>query len=116
MQLLVLVNVKFSFANLLLLAVFNIKTNSAITFQYDCFLNICCIYVKVLARIRTKFTLLGIQQFKYRFLKDLEQERNAYYRACIAEFQQLGYQEQYLAQLTDDLVPVLGVNPSNKNT
>ncbi|EGI72325.1 MULTISPECIES: hypothetical protein [Pseudoalteromonas] len=45
-----------------------------------------------------------------------EQERNAYYRACIAEFQQLGYQEQYLAQLTDDLVPVLGVNPSNKNT
>ncbi|MBH0047286.1 hypothetical protein [Pseudoalteromonas sp. NZS11_1] len=44
-----------------------------------------------------------------------EQERNAYYRACIAEFQQLGYQEQYLAQLTDDLVPVLGVNPSNKN-
>ncbi|MET6757613.1 hypothetical protein [Pseudoalteromonas sp. NCIMB_1079] len=45
-----------------------------------------------------------------------EQERNAYYHACIAEFQQLGYQEQYLAQLTDDLVPVLGVNPSNKNT
>ncbi|KAA1158430.1 hypothetical protein NQU47_12625 [Pseudoalteromonas distincta] len=45
-----------------------------------------------------------------------EKERNAYYRACIAEFQQLGYQEQYLAQLTDDLVPVLGVNPSNKNT
>ena len=45
-----------------------------------------------------------------------EQERNAYYRACIAEFQQLGYQEQYLAQLTDDLVPVLGVNLSNKNT
>ena len=43
-----------------------------------------------------------------------EQERNAYYRACIAEFQQLGYQD--LAQLTDDLVPVLGVNPSNKNT
>jgi len=44
-----------------------------------------------------------------------EQKRNAYYRACIAEFQQLGYQEQYLAQLTDELVPVLGVNPSNKN-
>ena len=39
-----------------------------------------------------------------------EQEREAYYRACIAEFQQLGYQEQYLANLTDELVPVLGVD------
>ncbi|MBQ4801041.1 hypothetical protein J8L73_18250 [Pseudoalteromonas sp. MMG006] len=45
-----------------------------------------------------------------------EQERDAYYRACIAEFQQLGYQEQYLADLTDELVPVLGVNPTDKNT
>ncbi|GEB70660.1 MULTISPECIES: hypothetical protein [Pseudoalteromonas] len=45
-----------------------------------------------------------------------EQEREAYYRACIAEFQQLGYQEQYLANLTDELVPVLGVNPADKNT
>jgi len=45
-----------------------------------------------------------------------EQEREAYYRACIAEFQQLGYQEQYLADLTDELVPVLGVNPTDKNT
>ncbi|WP_409423853.1 hypothetical protein [Pseudoalteromonas sp. RW-H-Ap-1] len=45
-----------------------------------------------------------------------EQEREAYYRACIAEFQQLGYQEQYLAELTDELVPVMGVNSSTPNT
>ncbi|WP_338366512.1 hypothetical protein [uncultured Pseudoalteromonas sp.] len=45
----------------------------------------------------------------------IEQKRQAYYRACIAEFQQLGYQEQYLAQLKDDLVPVMGVAPSDEN-
>ena len=45
-----------------------------------------------------------------------EQERQAYYRACIAEFQKLGYQEQYLAELTDELVPVLGVNPADEIT
>ncbi len=44
-----------------------------------------------------------------------EQKRQAYYRACIAEFQQLGYQEQYLAQLKDDLVPLMGVDPQDKN-
>jgi hypothetical protein len=44
-----------------------------------------------------------------------EQKRQVYYRACIAEFQQLGYQEQYLAQLKDDLVPLMGVNPQDKN-
>ena len=45
-----------------------------------------------------------------------EQQRQAYYRACIAEFQKLGYQEQYLAELTDELVPVMGVNSSTPNT
>jgi len=45
-----------------------------------------------------------------------EQQREAYYRACIAEFQKLGYQEQYLAELTDELVPVMGVNSSTPNT
>jgi hypothetical protein len=45
-----------------------------------------------------------------------EQARQNYYRACIAEFQQLGYQEQYLANLSDDLIPVLGVDPLGKNT
>lgn len=38
-----------------------------------------------------------------------DEQRQAYYRACIAEFQQLGYQDQYLAQCDDNLVPVLGV-------
>ncbi|MBH0057403.1 hypothetical protein I6F65_10535 [Pseudoalteromonas sp. SWXJZ94C] len=45
-----------------------------------------------------------------------EQARQNYYRACIAEFQQLGYQEQYLANLSDDLIPVLGVNNTDKNS
>ena len=45
-----------------------------------------------------------------------EQQREAYYGACIAEFQKLGYQEQYLAELTDELVPVMGVNSSTPNT
>ncbi|MBH0021887.1 hypothetical protein I6F40_16310 [Pseudoalteromonas sp. SWXJ133] len=45
-----------------------------------------------------------------------EEERDAYYRVCIAEFQQLGYQEQYLAQLTDELVPMLGVKSVGKST
>ncbi|ALQ07122.1 MULTISPECIES: hypothetical protein [Pseudoalteromonas] len=45
-----------------------------------------------------------------------EQERQAYYRACIAEFQQLGYQEQYLANLTDELVPVEGINPHSEDS
>ena len=45
-----------------------------------------------------------------------EQARQNYNRACIAEFQQLGYQEQYLANLSDDLIPVLGVDPLGKNT
>ena len=45
-----------------------------------------------------------------------EQQREAYYCACIAEFQKLGYQEQYLAELTDELVPVMGVNSSTPNT
>ncbi|WP_213610699.1 hypothetical protein [Pseudoalteromonas sp.] len=44
-----------------------------------------------------------------------EQERQAYYRACIVEFQKLGYQEQYLAELTDELVPVMGVNSNIPN-
>ena len=43
-----------------------------------------------------------------------EQERQAYYRACIAEFQQLGYQDQYLAQCDDDLVPLFGVEEPTK--
>ncbi|AQQ00304.1 hypothetical protein B0W48_11130 [Pseudoalteromonas aliena] len=45
-----------------------------------------------------------------------EQERQAYYRACIAEFQQLGYQEQYLASLTDDLVPAQGITSVSKDS
>ncbi|MEH6394253.1 MULTISPECIES: hypothetical protein [Pseudoalteromonas] len=43
-----------------------------------------------------------------------ELQREAYYRACIAEFQQLGYQDQYLEQLSDELVPVLGVSADVK--
>jgi len=39
-----------------------------------------------------------------------DEQRQIYYRACIAEFQQLGYQDQYLEHLTDELVPILGVN------
>ena len=39
-----------------------------------------------------------------------DEQRQIYYRACIAEFQQLGYQDQYLAQLTADFVPVLGID------
>ena len=39
-----------------------------------------------------------------------EEQRQTYYRACIAEFQQLGYQDQYLKQLNDELVPLLGVS------
>ncbi|KTF15658.1 hypothetical protein [Pseudoalteromonas sp. H105] len=39
-----------------------------------------------------------------------DEQRQLYCRACIAEFQQLGYQDQYLAQLSADLVPVLGIN------
>ncbi|WP_372762043.1 hypothetical protein [Pseudoalteromonas sp.] len=44
-----------------------------------------------------------------------EQQRQEYYRACIAEFQMLGYQEEYLAELSDDLVPVMGVAPEEHN-
>ncbi|KPH64541.1 hypothetical protein AMS58_12295 [Pseudoalteromonas porphyrae] len=39
-----------------------------------------------------------------------EEQRQIYYRACIAEFQQLGYQDQYLEQLNDELVHLLGVS------
>ena len=46
---------------------------------------------------------------------ETEDARQAFYRACIAEFQKLGYQEQYLAELNDDLVPLLGVNPPEKS-
>ena len=35
-----------------------------------------------------------------------EHQREAFYRACIAEFQQLGYQDQYLAEMTDELIPL----------
>ncbi|MEL0642400.1 hypothetical protein V6260_17515 [Pseudoalteromonas aliena] len=45
-----------------------------------------------------------------------EQERDAYYRTCIAEFQQLGYEEQYLAKLTDESVPLMGIGSADKNT
>jgi hypothetical protein len=45
-----------------------------------------------------------------------EQKRQVYYRACIAEFQQLGYQEQYLATVSDDLIPVMGVSPTDKES
>ena len=37
-----------------------------------------------------------------------EHQREAFYRACIAEFQQLGYQDQYLAEMTDELIPLTG--------
>ena len=40
-----------------------------------------------------------------------EHQREAFYRACIAEFQQLGYQDQYLAELTDELIPLTGLEP-----
>ncbi|MGB6140587.1 MAG: hypothetical protein WBG55_09705 [Pseudoalteromonas rhizosphaerae] len=46
----------------------------------------------------------------------IELQRETYYRACIAEFQQLGYQDQYLEQLTDELVPVLGVSADIKTS
>ena len=46
---------------------------------------------------------------------ETEDARQAFYRACIAEVQKLGYQEQYLAELNDDFVPVLGVNPPEKS-
>jgi len=46
---------------------------------------------------------------------ETEEARQAYYRTCIAEFQVLGYQEQYLAELNDDLVPILGVNAPEKS-
>ncbi|MFY8326586.1 hypothetical protein [Pseudoalteromonas sp. ZZD1] len=45
-----------------------------------------------------------------------EQQRQNYYRACIAEFQQLGYQDQYLEQLGDELVPLLGVETDLKKS
>ncbi|MCQ8877458.1 hypothetical protein NQT69_05350 [Pseudoalteromonas shioyasakiensis] len=45
-----------------------------------------------------------------------EQKRQDYYRSCIAEFQQLGYQDQYLEQLGDELVPLLGVDTDLKET
>ena len=38
-------------------------------------------------------------------LSQTEREREAFYRVCIAEFQQLGYQEQYLASLKDKCAP-----------
>ena len=38
-----------------------------------------------------------------------EHQREDFYRACIAEFQQLGYQDQYLAELTDELIPLTGL-------
>ncbi|KPM79886.1 MULTISPECIES: hypothetical protein [unclassified Pseudoalteromonas] len=40
-----------------------------------------------------------------------EPQREDFYRACIAEFQQLGYQDQYLAELTDELIPLTGLEP-----
>lgn len=33
----------------------------------------------------------------------VEKERQAYYRACILEFQQLGYQDQYLCTIEQQL-------------
>ena len=45
-----------------------------------------------------------------------EQQRQNYYRACIAEFQQLGYQDQYLEQLGDELIPLMDVDTSIKKS
>lgn len=47
--------------------------------------------------------------------KSIEEKRQDYYRACIAEFQQLGYQEQYLEQIKADSVPLTGLNPLAKD-
>lgn len=39
-----------------------------------------------------------------------DEQREAFYRACIAEFQQLGYQDQYLAEITDEHIPLTGID------
>ncbi|WP_404340892.1 hypothetical protein [Pseudoalteromonas mariniglutinosa] len=44
---------------------------------------------------------------------EIEQQRAEFYRTCIAEFQLLGYQDQYLAKVSDDMVPLLGVELLN---
>tara|TARA_B100000700_G_C14871600_1_gene773683 strand:+ start:776 stop:988 length:213 start_codon:yes stop_codon:yes gene_type:complete len=39
-----------------------------------------------------------------------DEQRESFYRACIFEFQKLGYQDQYLAELTDEHIPLTGLD------